>query len=54
MSKAQVQTRFVKRDANRDGFLTSEEMMKRGGKMKIRRMGGQQAMRDPNVGVRPL
>jgi hypothetical protein len=47
--QAQVQTRFVKRDANRDGFLTEEEMMKRGGKMKMRPMGGQHAMRDPNV-----
>jgi hypothetical protein len=47
--QAQVQTRFVKRDTNRDGFLTSEEMTKRGGKMKMRRMGGQHAMRDPNA-----
>jgi hypothetical protein len=50
--QAQVQTRFLKRDANRDGFLTSEELMrggKRHGGMKMRRMGGQQAMRDPNV-----
>jgi Ca2+-binding EF-hand superfamily protein len=47
--QAQVHTRFVKRDANRDGFLTEEEMMKRGGKMNMRRTGGQHATRDPNV-----
>ena len=54
--QANVQQGFAKRDANRDGFLTSEEMTRRGGAMKLRRMGridgqagGRQAMRDPNV-----
>ena len=64
MTRADVQTRvqaqFAKRDVNRDGFLTAEEMTRRGGKrdgmMKVRRMRGadgqpgeQRAMRDPNV-----
>lgn len=57
MTRADVQTRvqaqFAKRDANRDGFLTAEEMTRRNGQrmgaMKMRRMGGQEAMRDPNV-----
>ena len=51
--QSRVQTQFAKRDANRDGFLVGEEMTRRGGQrdgaMKMRRMGGQQAMRDPNV-----
>ena len=54
--QANVQKRFAKRDANRDGFLTTEEMTRRGGAMKVRRMrqmdgqpGARQAMRDPNV-----
>ena len=47
--QTRVQTQFAKRDANRDGFLTAEEMTRRGGGMKMRRMGGQQATRDPNV-----
>ena len=51
--QARVQTQFARRDANRDGFLTAEEMTRRGaqreGKMKMRRMGGDQAMRDPNI-----
>ena len=51
--QTRVQTQFAKRDANRDGYLTAEEMTRRGGKqgggMKMRRMGGDQAMRDPNV-----
>lgn len=58
VSRAEVQTRvqahFVKRDANRDGVLTIEELAKRGGKraMKMHHRGemdGQHAMRDPNV-----
>ena len=52
-AQALVQTQFAKRDANRDGFLTAEEMTRRGGQrdgaMKMRRMGGPQARRDPNV-----
>lgn len=52
--QARVQTHFAKRDANRDGFLTSEEMTARGGQhgMKMHHRGeegGKQAMRDPNV-----
>lgn len=51
--QTRVLTQFAKRDANRDGFLTGEEMAKRGGHrdgaMKTRRMGGYHAMRDPNV-----
>ncbi len=47
--QTRVQTQFAKRDANRDGFLTAEEMTRRGGGTKMRRMEGQQAMRDPNV-----
>ena len=57
MARADVQTRvqaqFAKRDANRDGFLTTEELTRRGGQrdgaMKVRRMGGERAMRDPNA-----
>ena len=57
MTKADLQSRiqaqFAKRDANRDGFLTGREMTPRGGQrdgaMKMRPMGRQQAMRDPNV-----
>jgi len=51
--QTRVQTQFAKRDANRDGFLTGEEMTRQGGKrsgaMKMRGMRGDQAMRDPNV-----
>lgn len=57
--QANVQQRFAKRDANRDGYLTTEEMTRGGGRdgaIKVRRMGrvdgqpgGRQAMRDPNV-----
>ena len=58
--QARVQAQFAKRDANRDGFLTTEEMTRRGGQrdgaMKVRRMrgadgqpGAQRAMRDPNA-----
>ncbi len=46
--QTRVETRFARRDANRDGFLTAEEMT-RGGGTKMRRMGGQQVMRDPNI-----
>ncbi len=46
--QTRVETQFAKRDANRDGFLTAEEMTRRGG-MMMRPMGGPQAMRDPNV-----
>ncbi len=57
MTRADVQTRvqaqFVKRDANRDGFLTAEELTRRGatpdGAMRVRRMGGERAARDPNA-----
>ncbi len=47
--QSRIQTQFTRRDANRDGFLTAEEMTPRGGAMRMRRMGGEQAMRDPNV-----
>ncbi len=55
--QAQVQTQFARRDANRDGFLTSEEMTARGGqrqaglnRRQMRQPGAQaQAMRDPNA-----
>lgn len=51
--EARVQAQFAKRDANRDGFLTTEELTRRGGQrdgaMKVRRMGGERAMRDPNA-----
>ena len=58
--QARVQAQFVKRDANRDGYLTTEELTRRGGQrdgaVKLRRMGGadgqpgeQRAMRDPNA-----
>lgn len=51
--QARVQAQFAKRDANRDGFLTTEELTRRGGQrdgaMKVRRMGGERAMRDPNA-----
>ena len=46
--QSRIQTQFAKRDANRDGFLTAEEMTRRGGGMKMRQ-GGKQAKRDPNV-----
>ena len=64
MTRADVQTRvqthFAKRDANRDGYLTTEEMVRQGGKrdgaMKVRRIrsadgqpGERRAMRDPNA-----
>lgn len=53
MTRADIQTRvqaqFAKRDANRDGFLTTEELGRRGGGVNNRRMGGQQAQRDPNA-----
>lgn len=56
--QTRVQTQFAKRDANRDGFLTAEEMTrqggKRGGAMKMRGMRGDQAMRDPNVAFERL
>jgi EF-hand domain pair/EF hand len=56
--QTRAQTRFARRDANRDGFLTSDELaMRGGGKMRraMRQNGGangqpgEQAMRDPNV-----
>ncbi len=51
--QTRVQARFAKRDINRDGVLTSEELAMRGGQrgMKMRRgqMGGEQAMRDPSA-----
>ena len=45
--QARVETRFARRDANRDGYLTADETGRRGGKM--RRAGNRQAARDPNV-----
>jgi Ca2+-binding EF-hand superfamily protein len=50
--QTRVQTQFAKRDANRDGFLTTDEFrgQRQGMKMRQRgQMGGQQAMRDPNA-----
>ena len=46
--QARVETRFAKRDANRDGFLTTEELTRRGG-AKAHRNSDRHAMRDPNV-----
>jgi hypothetical protein len=51
--QSRVQTHFAKRDANRDGVLTSDELTKHDGHrgMKMRRHGdtSEHAMRDPNV-----
>lgn len=44
-----VEKQFAKRDSNRDGVLTTEEMGHRGGAMKMRRMSERQAARDPNA-----
>ena len=51
--QTRVQTHFAKRDTNRDGILTTDELMSSGGHhgMKMRHHGGkgERAMRDPNA-----
>lgn len=58
--QARVQAQFARRDANRDGYLTAEELTRGGGQrdgaMKVRRVrsadgqpGAERAMRDPNA-----
>ncbi len=56
--QTRVQTQFAKRDANRDGVLTADELQMRGNKrVMVMRHGGDgphnmqvpQAMRDPNA-----
>ena len=45
--QARAETRFARRDVNRDGFHTADEMGRHEGKM--RRAGNRQAARDPNA-----
>ena len=52
--QTRVQAQFARRDANRDGVLTTEELVKRGGQRGARmhrrgQIGGQHAMRGPNA-----
>jgi len=53
-AQTRVQAHFAKRDLNRDGVLTIEELAKRDGQRRIRMhhrggVDGRHAMRDPNA-----